>query len=455
MEIAKKFFGTDGIRGKAGDYPLTKEFIQKLAFAAAEIFHNKDVEHIQKVIIGTDTRESCFWIFEALCQGLNKLGLEVDYAGVVSTPCLSVFTKLVNNYSFGIMISASHNPYHDNGIKFFSNTGEKLSDNIEKEIEQEILNLQDFKIETNKECVYNDVSNDTYDFYKKFLFNTLNKDFRLDGFKVILDCANGSLFHIGPKIFKDLGSEVISIGKDPDGKNINQNCGSTHTDVLVDLVKKNDCDIAFAFDGDGDRVIGIRKDGKILHGDFLMGILAKYLKDNDELKNNCLVLTVMSNLGLKIFLHDEKIDYIETKVGDRYVYESLKETGSIIGGEQSGHIILKNYNNTGDGLLVALHIVQILKDIGTEEFNKISDNIEILPQILVNVRLKEKKDIFSDSGIKKEYQKIENILGDNGRILVRYSGTEPLLRIMIEGKDKAQITKMADDFAKEVEGAFL
>ena len=459
--MTRKYFGTDGIRCKAGDFPLTKEFIQKLAYSAANVLAGEKTGHLKtkKVLIGADTRESAIWIFEALCHGFNKAGFAVDFAGTVSTPCLSILTQK-DKYSFGVMISASHNPYHDNGIKFFSNFGEKLSDEIEIKIEEKLNSLTNLNSNNFSNLfVYQNISLQTYEIYKAFLLSTFVKEpgkyFGFAGLKIGLDCANGSLFEAAPKIFTELGAETFVLANSPNGKNINQNCGSTHLENLVDLIKSkadahDNFHLGFAFDGDGDRVIAVRSDGKVLDGDFLLGILAKFLKKKGELQNNALALTVMSNLGLKLFLKAEKIDFFETKVGDRYIYESLLKKNLMLGGEQSGHIILKKYGNTGDGLLVALHIANIFRNIGRIKFFEITDKIKILPQVLVNLRLDEKKDIFAIPEIQAEYQKIENILGDKGRILVRYSGTEPLLRIMIEGENQDEIKKLADGFAEKV-----
>jgi phosphoglucosamine mutase len=451
--MTRKYFGTDGIRAKVGEFPLTEKFIENLAFASANVLANTCA--VKKVVIGNDTRESAFWIFEALCKGFNRAGFGVDYAGTVSTPCLSILAHK-KAYSFGVMISASHNPYHDNGIKFFLNSGEKLSDEteleIEKilEIEQSSKSSESSKNLENKNCLYEDISADVYEFYKNFLVSTLAENFSLVGFTVALDCANGSLSAIAPQVFEALGAKVLVFANTPDGKNINTNCGSTHIESLVKFVKDNEVDIGFAFDGDGDRIIAVRNDGKILDGDFLMGILTKFLKDDGKLKNNALALTVMSNLGLKIFLKDEKINFFETKVGDRYIYESLIQNDLVIGGEQSGHIILKKYWNTGDGLLVALHVLKVMFGFGRDRFFELTEKIKILPQVLVNIRLKERKNIFENTDVNIEYGRIEQILGNKGRILVRYSGTEPLLRIMLEGQSKDEIKLLADKFAEVV-----
>ncbi len=451
--MQKKLFGTDGIRCKAGEFPLTPETISKIAYAAGLVLtENANSKNVKKVAIGIDTRESGVWITKSLAKGFNKLGIQVDFSGIIPTPALSVFTRN-NAYSFGIMISASHNPFYDNGIKFFSETGEKLSDDIELKIEQKYYELADLNLES-ADSFYNDVSQDIYKIYKNVLLDSLDEIRKFTEFRIALDPANGSLFDFAPKIFSELGTriEFADNSNTPTGKNINENCGSTHIQNLLNFMKKNSMsfDIGFSFDGDGDRLIAIRKDGKILDGDVIMGLFAKIFKSQNELTNNCLVLTVMSNLGLKLFLARENIDFCETKVGDRYVYEALTQQNAVIGGEQSGHIILKKFHKTGDGLLAALQIMKILKEIGEKEFNKITDEIKIFPQILVNVRLREKTDIFSVTEIKNFYEKIVTKLGESGRILVRYSGTEPLLRIMLEGENQDEIQKLANDFAELV-----
>jgi phosphoglucosamine mutase len=465
----KKFFGTDGVRGEAGTFPLTKDFIEKLAISTGNILLKKDSAKNKKVIIGMDTRESGNWIFEALCLGFNRNDFFVDFVGVVSTPALSFFTSN-GNYDCGVMISASHNPYFDNGIKFFSNKGEKFEDLLEMEIEKEILDILDIKYTKNENGLkYSDISEKSYDEYLKFLkgLDIFSDGFNFENSKVVLDCSNGSLYKYAKNIFIDFGAETNSIYDSPNGKNINENCGSTKIENLLKFLLDNsaDFDIAFAFDGDGDRVIGIKKiddknfssdlNLKILDGDILMGILSKYFKQKKGyLDNNLLILTVMSNLGLKNFLNSEEIDFFETKVGDKYVYEALKEKSAFVGGEQSGHIILRKYANTGDGLLVALVITKILEEIGNEEFNNWVKNIKILPQILVNVKLKTKVDIFDNEKIKKYYDEIEKKLSGKGRVFIRYSGTEPLLRIMMEGEDYEEIKALANNFADKIQEEF-
>ncbi|MCP4482521.1 MAG: phosphoglucosamine mutase [bacterium] len=427
----RKYFGTDGIRERAGEFPLVADFIRRLGFAVGGVLGDST----KRVLIGRDTRESGEWIFEALSQGFNAQGFAVDYLDIVPTPCLSLMT---NNfaYSCGVIISASHNPYFDNGIKFFLGSGEKLSDDVELEIEKSLDNaeLLDFK-----EPIFNKVD-------LKIFYSQLD----LEGLKVALDCANGSFFYLAPKILKEFGAQIEAVAISPDGKNINADCGSTHINHLLSFMNNKDFHLGFAFDGDGDRVLAVQGNGKILDGDSILGILAIYLKEKGRLKNNTLVITVMSNLGLKLAMQEANINIIETNVGDRYVYEEMKNNDAVLGGEQSGHIILREFNNTGDGLLAVLMLLEVFKDWGQQKFYEISASIRKLPQVLINVRVDNKKAIEEVNTLSIACKRIEKKLAGKGRILIRYSGTEPVMRIMLEGENEEEIKQYAENFAKLV-----
>ncbi|MFC1485055.1 phosphoglucosamine mutase [bacterium] len=445
--MKRKFFGTDGVRAVAGKYPLDEKTIQQLGYSAGSVFKKTKGEDLdKKVVIGSDTRESAFWIFKALCKGFNRCGINIDFAGVIPTPCISVLSRR-EEYMCGVVISASHNPYYDNGIKFFSSAGEKLPDEIELEIEKNLNNIRLDNISENES--YADISDTAHKIYTDFLKNTLPDNFRLKNLKIIVDCANGALSKIAPKFLESLGANVIPLASEPNGKNINENCGSTHISNLTEKVKEKKANLGIAFDGDGDRVILVDDKAQVVDGDFVMGILAKNWKEKNELVSDTLVLTVMSNLGLKIAMKNLGIKTEETQVGDRYVYERMKEKNLILGGEQSGHIILRDYNTTGDGLLTALHLLKVIIQTN-KNLSELKTIFDKFPQVLVNVKVKEKKDVMKIPALKEEYEKIRDFLNEEGRILIRYSGTEPLLRIMIEGRDKNIIEDMANKYAEMV-----
>lgn len=459
--MIKKFFGTDGIRGKAGNFPLEENFIQFLGFAVSRYFIEKNLVKAKKILIGRDTRESGQFIFDNLAIGLikNNLNFKIFDIGVVSTPLISSLSK---DYDFSIMISASHNPYYDNGIKFFSRLGEKFSDEMELDIEKILLEVMDKNINFNNDS-YNkniiDISLSSLEKYLSFYKNIFS-NLDLKNKKIILDTANGSLSNFAKKIFEHFNAEVLIINNEPNGKNINLFSGSTNINYFKDFLEKEkiDFDLAFSFDGDGDRVIALKKIDnsiKILDGDYIIGIFAKYLKSRNELKNNSVCITKMSNLGLKKFLEEEKINFYETNVGDKYVYESLEKNNLNLGGEKSGHIILKNFASTGDGLLNALFLSKIYTELEEDNFLQIIKNIKEFPQILKNIKFDKKIDIFENEKVNLEYNRIKNILWEHGRIFVRFSGTEPLLRIMIEGEDERKIDLLIKNFIKIIKDEFL
>ncbi len=457
--MIKKFFGTDGIRGKAGIFPLEKDFIKKIGFSVSKYFIDKNLAKTKKILIGEDTRESGQMIFDNLALGLIKNNFKVFNIKIVSTPLISILSK---DYDFSIMISASHNPYHDNGIKFFSSQGIKFSDEMEKDIENILLDVMDKKIDFSEKLDPKNIINISDSSLKKYLifYKKIFKDLDLKNKKIVLDLANGSLSNFAKNIFENFNAKILSINDKPDGKNINLFSGSTNIDCFVKFLenKKVDFDLGFSFDGDGDRLIAVKKIDnsiKILNGDYIIGIFAKYLKNKNELKNNAVCITKMSNLGFKKFLKSENIDFYETNVGDKYVYESLEKNDLVLGGENSGHIILKNFASTGDGLLNALFLSKIYDFLGDESFSNIIKNIKFFPQILKNIKFDKNFDIFSNEKINLEYQKIQNILGENGRIFVRFSGTEPLLRIMIEGEDLEQINLLINNFIEIIKTEFL
>ncbi len=443
----KKLFGTDGIRGEA-NVEITARLSYLTGLYSAKVL--ADEAKNSTVIIGKDTRISGDMIESALSSGLMSLGLNVILVGVVPTPAIPQLIKLFNA-DLGIMISASHNPAEFNGIKLFNRDGLKLKDEIEAEIERLIheddrhkLGLESSKIGRLRH------EYEAYKVYEKLLLE--NIDYDLKGLKIALDCANGSNYKIAPDVLKSLGAEVFVIGNEPDGWNINKDCGSTHLDKLKHLVLEKNADIGIAFDGDADRVLAIDETGLEIDGDRIILALAKDMKAKGKLKGNAAVVTVMSNMGLEIALKKEGIDIVRTGVGDRYVLECLLNNDYSLGGEQSGHIIMTDVNTTGDGLASCLNLLYVLK-YNVNKASEIRNAMESLPQVLVNVKVPNniKYKVADLDAIKKRVEEIEEELKGRGRVLLRASGTEPLLRVMVEGENLEEIEKYANELAKLIE----
>lgn len=442
-----RLFGTDGVRGIANT-ELTAELAYDLGRAGAYVL--TESAHKPKILVAKDTRISGDMLESALVAGILSVGAEAVVIGVIPTPAVAHLTREYGADA-GVMISASHNPVEYNGIKFFNAKGYKLSDALEDKI-QEVIE-SGFKgvpspigVELGRETVEKD-ANEHYIEYSKQVV-----DGGLDGLKVALDCANGAAFSVAERAFEELGAEVLVINNRPDGTNINANCGSTHPEDLMKFVVENKCDLGFAYDGDADRCLAVDENGKLVDGDFLMMITAKYLKDNNKLKDDTLVVTVMSNLGLMLACEREGIKPVITKVGDRYVLENMVENEYMLGGEQSGHIILLGHNSTGDGLATSLQIATIVKETKTS-LSELSKVMKVLPQVLVNATVpNDMKDIHEkDEEIKSEIAKIEAALEGAGRVLIRPSGTEPLVRVMLEGENQEEIDRLATNLAKLIE----
>ena len=443
-----RLFGTDGARG-ISNTEITSELAMKIGRATAMVLA-ENTAHKPKVIIGTDTRKSADMISFALASGLCSVGTDVFTLGVVPTPAVAF---LVKEYGCdaGIMVSASHNPCEYNGIKVFQHNGLKLPDETEEEIEAIVLD----EARIPPVVIGGDVgkvipaSNAVRD-YINHIAGTADKHFY--GMKIAVDCANGSASATAKELFSKLGAECVIINADPDGININHNCGSTHIEKLAELVKNGSFDAGFAFDGDADRVLAADSNGNITDGDVLMAIFAKYLKSKNRLDGNTLVTTVMSNMGLFEFCKKHDIRCEKTKVGDRYVLDRMLEKGYCIGGEQSGHIIFRNYASTGDGQLTAVQLLNIMRNTG-KALSELATEIEIFPQILKNVKVSAfgKQRLSEDEDIKLAVEAAEKELGDTGRVLVRASGTEPLVRVMLEGKNKEQIENLGAIIARVVE----
>lgn len=448
-----KYFGTDGIR-RIANTELTPELVYKVAKAGAYVLA-KHSNHAPTILIGRDTRISGTLIESAMTAGFLSYGANVKLIGVIPTPGVAYLTKKLKADA-SVVISASHNTYDFNGIKYFSNKGMKIPDSLEEEIE-EVLDsgkIEELTAPSNKIGV-SEVREDLLDEYLYFFrknfedkFENINKE----NFVVAIDTANGATSVIADKVYTALGIKHYIINNTPNGLNINADCGSTHLDMLKKFVVANKCNMGIAYDGDGDRCLCIDENGNEIDGDIIMAILARHLKEQGKLKDNTLVATVMSNLGLKKFCENNKIKFMQTKVGDRYVLEKLLKEGYNLGGEQSGHIIFLDYNPTGDGILTSLMLVSCILE-QQSKLSKLAEIIKIYPQVLINAKVTNEKkyDFDKDEVIKKEIEKLEKEFSGNGRVLIRASGTEPLVRVMIEGENQEYITEKAKDLANLIE----
>lgn len=447
----RKYFGTDGIRGEANK-ELTVELALKLGYALGYTLKKQypDKKRI-RVIMGSDTRRSGYMLRSALTAGLNSMGINIDFVGVIPTPGVAYLTEK-STAKAGIMISASHNPAKDNGIKIFWEDGYKLPDEVELEIEELMDNVE----EITKNPIAGDevgrftYAEDEYYLYRDHVISTVNGDF--SGMKIILDAANGSAYRVAKEVFLALGAEIVVINDAPNGKNINVKCGSTHPEILSKVVMGYEADLGLAFDGDADRLIAVDKHGNIIDGDKIIAVLALGMKNKGKLKNNEVVTTVMSNMGFESYLSDKGIKLIRANVGDRYVLEKMKELGVNIGGEQSGHIILSDFGTTGDGVLTSVKLVEAIRDSG-KALDELVKEIVDWPQLLINVKVdNSKKNLWNkNEAIVKFIEEKELEMAGLGRVLVRTSGTEPIVRVMVEGKESAVVDRVAKEIAGVVE----
>lgn len=442
--MARKYFGTDGIRGRVGEYPVTADFMLKLGWAAGTVL-TRHTQGKKRVLIGKDTRVSGYMFESALEAGLVAAGVDVDLLGPMPTPAIAYLTRTFRA-SAGIVISASHNPVEDNGIKFFAADGYKLPDQVELEIEA----LMDKPLVTNSSHHLGKARrlSDATGRYIEFCKGTLPAGFDLTGLKIVVDCANGATYHAGPRVFKELGAKTIAMGNAPNGFNINEQCGSTHMDGLQQAVLEQQADFGVAFDGDGDRVLFVDGDGEIVDGDELIYIIAQHRRS----KGNCrgVAGTQMSNLGLELALQDLGIPFERTKVGDRYVVETLKANNWELGGEASGHVLCSDLNSTGDGIVAALQVVLALAESG-RTLAELKTGMSKFPQTMINVRLSQKVDISGNQTINDAVTAAETELAGRGRVLLRPSGTEPLIRVMVEGEDQQLVNKLVQSLATTVE----
>ena len=449
----RKYFGTDGIR-RIANTELSPDLVYRVAKAGAYVL-SKHTDHTPTILIGRDTRISGTLIESAMVAGFLSYGANVKILGVLPTPGVAYLTKKLKADA-SVVISASHNTYEFNGVKYFSNKGMKIPDELEEEIE-EIMDsgkLDDFSAVNDKIGV-SEIRTDLLDEYVYFFRKNFEEDFeRLDtsNFVVAIDTANGATSVVAEKVFSALGIKHYVLNNTPNGTNINENCGSTHLDVLKKYVVENKCNLGIAYDGDGDRCLAVDENGNEIDGDILLAVISNYMKEKGKLNKNTLVATVMSNLGLKKYSKENEINFVETKVGDRYVLEKMLQEGYNLGGEQSGHIIMLDYNPTGDGILTSLMLTKIILEKNMSA-SKICDIIKVYPQVLVNAKVSSDKkyDYEKDNEIKNEITKLEKEFSGNGRVLIRPSGTEPLVRVMIEGTDKEYIKTKAKELAKLIE----
>lgn len=446
-----KYFGTDGIR-RIANTELTPEFVYKIAKAGAYVL-TKHVEKgkTPKIIIGRDTRISGTLIESAMTAGFLSSGANVELVGVVPTPAIAYLTKKTNA-DMSVVISASHNSFEYNGIKFFSNKGTKIPDSIEEEIEEAIdSGIACEKMIKDNAIGVSEVREDLIDDYIDFVNNIFKEDIKKlnrEDFIVGLDTANGATYKVAEKIFKNLGIKCKIINNTPDGININQDCGSTHLERLKQFVVENKLSMGIAYDGDGDRCLTVNEKGEEVNGDIIIAIIADYMKKKNKLEKNRVVATVMSNMGLNKYAEKNNLELVQTQVGDRYVLEEMLKNGGNLGGEQSGHIILSDFNLTGDGIVTSLMVLKILME-ENKSFSELCELVTIYPQTLVNVRVKN-YDMDKYPDIKEIIEKTEKELNGDGRILIRRSGTEPLIRVMLEGKDLNYIEKAAKDIAEVI-----
>jgi len=442
----ERLFGTDGIRGEAGAFPLDEKTIEIVGNSLARQLTEK-LGRSPRFITGRDTRESGEWIERAFCAGAGAAEADCESAAVITTPGVAFLTKKLH-FDAGIVISASHNPFQDNGIKIFLPDGKKIDESVEREIEKDIFSGQ-LSVETSQlpdNSAHSEKYQESYLDYLAGEFQMLD----LSGFKMVIDCANGAACMLAPKLFRQFGAEVIAINDLPDGKNINENCGSLHLENLQQKVTEEKADFGVAFDGDADRSLFVDERGNLADGDAVLWVMANHLHANGRLNNRTVIATVMSNIGLEIALQSVNINLVRTAVGDKYVLAELLKTGSAVGGEQSGHIIFPFHSLVGDGMLTTLFLLEAVRENG-KTLSEMTRGFVKYPQILINVKVREKRPFEEILEISEAARALENQLGGKGRLLLRYSGTENLARVMIEGEDQTEVERQANHLAKIIE----
>ncbi|SFL82463.1 phosphoglucosamine mutase [Marinobacter zhejiangensis] len=439
----RKYFGTDGIRGRVGQGPITPEFMLRLGWAVGQVFKREGQRN--SVLIGKDTRLSGYMFESALEAGLSAAGVDVKLLGPMPTPAIAYLTRTFRA-SAGIVISASHNPHHDNGIKFFSAAGTKLDDAVEQEIERWLE--RPIEVVESSELGKASRVDDAPGRYVEFCKSTVPNEFTLEGKHVVLDCAHGATYHVAPKVFRELGAKVSLIGVEPDGLNINLDVGSTHLAALSEAVVAKGADFGIAFDGDGDRVMFVDRDGTEVDGDELLYIIAVERQSSGKLKGG-VVGTLMTNLGVELALRERGIPFERAKVGDRYVMERLVRENWVLGGEGSGHMVIRDRTSTGDGIVSALQVLVAGWRTG-QSLAELRHGMSKLPQVMINVKVAERFDPLGREDIATAVRHAEEMLGDSGRVLLRASGTEPLIRVMAEGRDGDVIRRVAEELAEVV-----
>jgi len=445
--MVKRFFGTDGLRGKVNEFPMLPETVLRLGLAAGQYFRNGKKRH--KVLIGKDTRISGYVFETALTSGLCAAGMDVMLVGPMPTPAISFLTRSMR-CDLGVVISASHNPYYDNGIKFFDSQGYKLPDAVEDEIAELVLDpCADWDYPPQDRVGKTARVVDSMGRYVVTLKHTFPADRTLDGVKIVLDCANGATYRVAPMVLGELGAEVVAMGVSPDGTNINEGCGSLHPDKVAARVVAEGADIGLALDGDGDRLIVVDEKGTVLDGDQIMALCALDKMERGALCGNLLVATVMSNMALEVFMRERGGRLLRTPVGDRYVAETMRREGAVLGGEQSGHLIFSNYSTTGDGILAALQLLRIMV-ARARPLSELAGLLTPYPQVLVNVPVAGKRAFEELPELMDAVAQAEAELAGRGRVLLRYSGTEPKARVMVEGQDTTQVRALADALAEVV-----
>ncbi|HRJ53348.1 MAG TPA: phosphoglucosamine mutase [Candidatus Thiothrix moscowensis] len=443
--MARKYFGTDGIRGKIGRYPMTPDFVLKLGWAAGKVLASTGHP---LVLIGKDTRISGYMLESALQAGLVAAGVNIRLLGPMPTPAVAYLTRAFRA-SAGIVISASHNPYDDNGVKFFSGKGTKLPDSIEEEIESWLE--KEFKTVSSDELGKVERAKDAAGRYIEFCKRALPSDVSLKGLRIVVDCANGATYHVAPDVLRELGAEVIAIANDPDGLNINDECGATHVQGLQETVSRYRADAGIALDGDGDRLIMVDQKGQMVDGDEILAIIAHHRHADGKLQGG-VVGTLMSNLGLEKAVEALGVPFYRANVGDRYVIELMEKHDCDLGGESSGHIIVRDFITTGDGIIAALQVLRAMRATG-KSLHDLKQVMLKYPQTLINVPTRQKINLNESESIQSVVRQVEEVLGSRGRVLLRASGTEPLIRVMVEGEDAVETKALAETIAEAVRTA--
>lgn len=442
----RDFFGTDGVRGKANSYPMRADTVLKIGMAAGALYRRG--KHRHRVVIGKDTRLSGYMVEQALTAGFLSTGMDVFLFGPVPTPAVAMLTRSMRA-DLGVMLSASHNPYHDNGLKIFGPDGYKLTDEQEDEIQKLVLDPDNIPLAASENIGRAKRIEDAQARYIEFVKSSFPKDLTLDGLRIVVDCANGAAYQVAPTALWELGAEVIAIGVEPNGFNINDECGSTHPQKVAAQVREMRADIGISLDGDADRCILVDQEGNVIDGDQVMALIATSWYKKGQLRGGGLVATIMSNLGLERLMASHDLTLERTRVGDRYVVERMRSGGFNVGGEQSGHVVLSDFNTTGDGLIAALQVLAVLVKNGGL-VSDICRMFEPVPQVLKNVRYASRSPLEHDA-VKKAIAAAEQKLGNSGRLVIRKSGTEPLIRVMAEGDNADLVTSVVDDIIAEVQ----